>query len=125
MARKTASRLQKRREIEAAAGAEPAAGKKTAKRKPTKRASRAKEKPTQRKRLLWAVLSGNMKEEARFSYEQRAAAEEKLEALRAKSKKLYFIQPIKEPITDAPAPAEPEEVAAASDEEPEARREEE
>ena len=128
MARKTASRLQKRREIEAAAGTEKAAGKKApAKRKPAKRASRAKDKPAQRKRLLWAVLSGNMKEEARFAYDQRAAAEEKLEQLRAKSKKLYFIQPIKEPITDAPAAAEPEKlkVAAVPDEEPEAGGEEE
>jgi hypothetical protein len=114
MARKTASRLQKRREIEAAAGTEaPADAKKAAKRKPAKRASRAKDKPLQRKRLIWAVLSGSMKEEARFPYDQRQAAEEKLELLRSKSKKLYFIQPVKELITDAPLAA-PEKPAKAA-----------
>ncbi|HUG93441.1 MAG TPA: hypothetical protein VML55_21560 [Planctomycetaceae bacterium] len=146
MARKTASRLQKRREIEAAAGTETAADAKKAapKRKPAKRASRAKDKPTQRKRLVWAVLSGSMKEEARFPYDQRQAAEDKLELLRSKSKKLYFIQPVKELITDAPLPvsavkaapvkaakaarpARPAKVAAAVDveDEPEAGGEEE
>jgi hypothetical protein len=105
MARKTASRLQKRREIEAAGSVEPAADKKPAKRKAAKRPSRAKDKPLQRKRLVWAVLSGSMKEEARFPYDQRQAAEEKLELLRSKSKKLYFIQPVKELITDGPAAA--------------------
>jgi hypothetical protein len=128
MARKTASRLQKRREIEAAGTAKAADGKKpAAKRKPAKRASRAKDKPAQRRRLFWAVLSGSMKEEARFPYDQRAAAEEKLELLRSKSKKLYFIQPIKELITDAPAPAVEEvvKVAAETEDEAEASSEEE
>jgi len=57
-----------------------------------------------------------MKEEGRFAYDERARAEEKLEALRAKSKKLYFIQPVKELLvedgvaTAPPAPPEPEEL---------------
>ncbi|MBW3541720.1 MAG: hypothetical protein KY476_15740 [Planctomycetes bacterium] len=125
MARKTASRLQKRREVEAA-GVDKAAPKaKKAKRKATttKRPSRAKDKLPQRKRLVWGVFSGSLKEEARFPYDQRTAAEEKLEQLRAKSKKLYFIQPIKEPITEAPVAAKGKEKpadvvkAAASEEE--------
>lgn len=101
MARKTASRLQKRRELEAASakGATKAKAKrKKAKRKTT--TTRRKAKAVERKRLVWGVFSGSLKEEARFPYDQRAAAEEKLEALRAKGKKSYFIQPIKEVITD-------------------------
>ncbi|MFO1092606.1 MAG: hypothetical protein U0992_04725 [Planctomycetaceae bacterium] len=105
MARKTASRIQKRKEIEAAGtrGAKgEAAAKKPAKR--TRAPSRRKAKAAERKRLIWGVFSGSLKEEARFPYDQRAAAEERLEQLRAKGKKNYFIQPIKEVIT-APAPA--------------------
>ena len=49
-----------------------------------------------------------MKEEARFPYDQREAAEERLEQLRSKGKKMYFIQPIKELITAASATAAPE-----------------
>lgn len=107
MARKTASRLQKRREVEAAGSRAKTktAGKKAVK----KRTTRRKAKAVERKRVLWGVFSGTLKEEARFPYEQRKEAEEKLEALRAKSKKLYFIQPIKEIITDAPVEAASEE----------------
>ncbi len=56
-----------------------------------------------------------MKEEARFPYDQRSAAEERLEQLRAKGKKMYFIQPIKELISAtsaAPAAAEAAEEEA-------------
>jgi hypothetical protein len=104
MARKTASRLQKRREAEAAnvKDAKPASAKKPAKR--TRAPSRRKAKAAERKRLIWGIFSGSLKEEARFPYDQRAAAEERLEQLRAKGKKNHFIQPIKEVIT-APAPA--------------------
>jgi hypothetical protein len=102
MARKTASRIQKRRETEAAEGR----GEKTAVKKKAKRArtpSRRKAKVAERKRLIWGIFSGSLKEEARFPYDQRAAAEERLEQLKAKGKKSYFIQPIKEVIS-APAP---------------------
>jgi hypothetical protein len=103
MARKTASRIQKRRENEAAEGRDAKApAKKKAKR--ARAPSKRKAKAAERKRLIWGVFSGSLKEEARFPYDQRAAAEEKLEQLRAKGKKSYFIQPIKEVIT-APAPA--------------------
>lgn len=102
MARKTASRLQKRREVEAADATKP---KSAAKKPAKKRASRRKVKVPDRKRLLWGVFSGTLKEEARFPYDQRKQAEEKLELLRSKSKKLYFIQPIKEVITNEPAAA--------------------
>jgi hypothetical protein len=103
MARKTASRIQKRRETEAAESrGEKAPAKKKAKR--ARAPSRRKTKAAERKRLIWGIFSGSLKEEARFPYDQRAAAEEKLEQLRAKGKKSYFIQPIKEVIT-APAPS--------------------
>jgi hypothetical protein len=49
-----------------------------------------------RKRLVWVVYSGSMKEEGRFAYDQLEAAHEKIEQLKLKSKKLYFIQPVKE-----------------------------
>ncbi len=107
MARKTPSRLDKRREIEAAEAMEATTGKKKAKKKATKKKAatrkRAKEKVPERRQLIWAIFSGNMKEEARFPYDQRAEADEKVEKLRAKSKKLYFVQPIKEAVPDAPA----------------------
>lgn len=106
MARKTASRLQKRREADAAAAQDKGgdkADKKAARKKVAKkRVTRRKVKAPDRKRMLWGVFSGTMKEEGRFAYDQRKEAEEKLELLRSKSKKLYFIQPIKEVITDAP-----------------------
>jgi hypothetical protein len=107
MARKTSSRIQKRKEAEAAVAAgkpeKPAKKKRTSTRTST---SRKKSKAAERKRLIWGVFSGGLKEEARFPYDQRAAAEERLEQLKAKGKKSYFIQPIKEVITDAPPAAE-------------------
>jgi hypothetical protein len=129
--KKSPSRLDKRREVEAAealeksesAGAgtkkKKAAKKKVAKKKVAKKkvakkttTRRTKTKAPQRKRLVWAVFSGSMKEEARFPYDQRKDAEKKLEQLRAKAtKKMYFIQPVKEPLPDAPTPAEAEAAA--------------
>ena len=118
--KKSPSRLDKRREMEAVEELEKsgsngttkkkkATKKKAAKRKTTRR---TKTKAPQRKRLVWAVFSGSMKEEARFAYDERDEAEKKLEQLRAKAtKKMYFIQPIKEPLPDAPA-AEEEPAAA-------------
>src|SRR5262245_53160810 len=105
MARKTPSRIQKRREVEAAE-ARPEKKKRAASAAGAKKtASRKKTKAPERKRLIWGVFSGTLKEEARFPYDQRAAAEERLEQLRAKGKKNYFIQSIKEVITAPAAPA--------------------
>lgn len=106
--RKPPSRMDKRREAEAVEAIEKttAGGKKkaaTTKAKTTRR----KAKAVERKRLVWGVFSGTLREEARFPYNERAQAEEKLEALRQKSKKLYFIQPIKELITDGSAQPRP------------------
>ncbi len=50
-----------------------------------------------------------MKEEGRYPYDQKEAAEEKLAALRARGKRLYFMQMVKELITDGSAPVLPVE----------------
>lgn len=110
MARKTPSRKELRKQAEAAESREAAEPKKkkAAAKKAAPRKKRTREKALQRKRLVWGVFSGSMKEEARFPYDQRDQAEEKINQLRQKSvKKMYFIQPIKEPIAEAlPEPAE-------------------
>ena len=120
MARKTLSRLDKRREIEAAEALgetttkKKAVKKKAAGTKTAKKRVRTKVKTVARKRLVWGVYNGNMKEEGRFPYFERAAAEEKVEKLKLKSpKKSFFIQPIKEDIVDAPATDEEAEVEEA------------
>ena len=113
MARKVTSRKELRKQaeaVEARDGDEKGDGKKKkAVRKKVVRAKRTKEKAPVRMKRIWAIFSGTMKEEARFPYEQRAEAEQKMEELRGKSKKMYFIQGLNEPIVEAaPAPAEPE-----------------
>ena len=117
MARKTASRLAKRIEVEAAEAMEedaPAKKKKKAAKKKTTRARAKKKDVAERRRIVWAIYSGTMKEDSRFPYDQREEAEKKLAALRAKSKKVYFLQALKEPIP-------PEDlVALAPEDEPEA-----
>ncbi|QDU07075.1 hypothetical protein [Gimesia aquarii] len=99
MARKSPSRLEMRRQAEAAeADAKTSPKKKAVKKKKAVRKKKAT-KTEVRRRLFWGVFTGSMKEESRFSYDQRDAAEERIEQLRAKNaKKLYFIQPIKEPL---------------------------
>ncbi|QDV21157.1 hypothetical protein Pan153_58390 [Gimesia panareensis] len=100
MARKSPSRLEMRRQAEAAEAEEKSSPKKKA-TKTKKKATRKKKaaKADVRRRLVWGVFTGSMKEESRFPYDQRDAAEERIEQLRAKNaKKLYFIQPVKEPV---------------------------
>ena len=74
--------MELRRQAEAAGEAGAAADKAAKKRvkkdgakKPSTR--RTKTKVAERKRLMWAVYNGSMKEEGRFAYDQRDAAEEK------------------------------------------------
>jgi hypothetical protein len=65
-----------------------------------------KPKAAPRMRALWCVYDGGMKEVARFDYNQRAAAEEKLAALLGKQKGVYFVQIVKQPMpADEPAAA--------------------
>lgn len=70
--------------------------KKKAKRKSTRKKSASEA----RKRLVWGVFSSSMKEEGRYPYDQRKEAEKKLEQLSSKSKKQFFIQPMKEVISE-------------------------
>lgn len=134
MARRTTSRLDMRRMAEAAEargvdvetdvdGDDDAPKKSKAKAKakaPAKKATkRTKEKVAPRRMLMWGVYNGNMKEEARFTYAELPAAEEKLTQLREKSaKKLFFIQPIKVPVGDAGAKIVREDVLDTDDEPP-------
>jgi len=111
-------RMELRKQVEAveARGGSIDAPKKTKKAAGTK-TKRVKEKIQARKRLVWVVYNGSMKEEGRFPYDQRAAAEEKIELLRQKSKKMYFIQPLKEVIGEAPGAAKPIATAEIEEEE--------
>ncbi|WP_437205420.1 hypothetical protein [Planctomicrobium sp. SH664] len=109
--------LDKRREHEAAEKQgkvkAPAEKKKSARKATTTRKRKAK--APDRKRLLWGVFSGTLKEEGRFAWDEKDKAEEKLAQLRAKSKKLYFIQPIKEVLSESARPTE--DAAIVEDEE--------
>lgn len=109
MARKTASRLSKRREAEAAEAKGTTKAKKKRKKAAKKKTTRRKTKASERKRLVWGVFSSSLKEEARFPYDQRKEAEKKLKALLDKGKRMYFLQPIKEVITDSPSKGDGEE----------------
>lgn len=111
-------RMELRKQVEAveARGGSIDPPKKTKKAAGTK-TKRVKEKIQARKRLVWVVYNGSMKEEGRFPYDQRDAAEEKIEALRLKSKKMYFIQPLKEIIGEPPGAAKPIATAEIEEEE--------
>ena len=63
------------------------------------RKTRAKKAPP-RMRARWGVFDGGMKQVAIFDYNQRAAADDKVEHLRAKNKGLYFLQIVKEPMPE-------------------------
>jgi len=111
MARKSRLDLRKEAEAAEAMGVDeektPAKKKKkkAAKRKATKR---TKVKAVIRKRLVWGVFSSSLKEEARFPYDERKAADEKAVQLATKTKRTYFVQPIKEALPE-PVKAEAEE----------------
>ncbi|MFT4557780.1 MAG: hypothetical protein ACI8P0_002565 [Planctomycetaceae bacterium] len=101
------SRLELRREYDAAEAAgitDDDDGEATPKKK--KKATRKKaaprkvrEKPPERKRAVWVLYSGSMKEEGRYPYDQKEAADERLAVLQGRGKKLYFMQMVKELIT--------------------------
>src|SRR5579872_5659062 len=105
MAKRTRNRHELREQAEAAEkqeklpAAEAAPDKKKAKEAKKKAAAkpkRSKAKVIVRKRLLWGVFSSSLKEEGRFPYAERDAAEARAADLGAKHKRTYFIQPIKE-----------------------------
>ena len=108
-----ASRLDKRKEFEAAealgvdAKTEKGAKRKRvaavagAKKKPVKKKPRTK--PVERRRIVWVIFNNTQKEEDRFPFDQKKAAEERIEVLRSKSKRLYWLQAVKE-LIGAPPP---------------------
>ena len=76
--------------------------KKTAKKKTARKKRTAKKKAPLRRKIVWGVYSSSMKEEARFPFEERTQAEKKASQLKARSKKMYWVQPIKEEIVEEP-----------------------
>lgn len=108
MAKRTVSRRELRDQAEAAEkrgakeGADESGKKKAKEAKAKVKTKRSKAKVVVRKRLVWGVFSASLKEEGRFVYAEREAAETRAEELAAKHKRTYFVQPIKEPIPDKP-----------------------
>lgn len=110
MGKRTINRRELRDQAEAAeklgvaagAGATDKKKAKEGKKKAAPKTKRSKAKVVVRKRLLWGVFSSSLKEEGRFAYAERDAAENRAAELTAKHKRTYFIQPIKEPIADKP-----------------------
>jgi hypothetical protein len=110
MAKRTQNRRELREQVEAAekqdksSGADGAPVEKKKGKEPKKKAAakpkRSKAKIIVRKRMLWGVFSSSMKEEGRFPYAEREAAEARATDLAARHKRTYFVQPIKEPLPD-------------------------
>ena len=113
MAKRTRNRHELREQAEAAekqgkAPAEAGAAEKKKvkeKKKATAKPKRSKTKVIVRKRMLWGVFSSSMKEEGRFPYAERDAAESRAADLAARHKRTYFVQPIKEPLPEKVAEA--------------------
>lgn len=91
---------------ESEAGIEKKEKKPRAKKATLPRKPRAKKAPA-RIRARWGIFDGGMKQVAVFDYNQRAAADAKLEDLQTKKKGSHFLQIVKEPMP------EPEVVEAA------------
>jgi len=87
-----------------ASASEPVAGDKKkakdAKKKAAAKPKRSKVKVVVRKRMLWAVFSSSLKEEGRFPYADRDAADTRAADLAARHKRTYFVQAIKEPLPE-------------------------
>jgi hypothetical protein len=110
MAKKTRNIRELREQAEAAekqgkpSGAESGAVAKKKVKEPKKKAAvkakRSKVKVIVRKRMLWAVFSSSLKEEGRFPYSERDAADARAADLAARHKRTYFVQAIKEPLPE-------------------------
>lgn len=84
---------------------DPAAGagtKAKKRRKPAGEPAKPRKKTTKqvRKRVVWVVYDNSNKPVARFPYTQKKEADEKAEQLKTDKKATYFVQPLKEEITD-------------------------
>jgi hypothetical protein len=81
--------------------AEAAPAKPKKKKKATTEAKPRKKTTKQvRKRVIWVVYDNSHKPIARFPYTQKKEADEKAEQLKTDKKGTYFVQPLKEEITD-------------------------
>jgi hypothetical protein len=109
MAKRTRNIKELREQVEAAekqgktAAGEAAGDKKKAKdgkKKAAAKPKRSKVKVIVRKRMLWGVFSSSLKEEGRFPYAEKDAAEARAADLAARHKRTYFVQPIKEPLPE-------------------------
>ena len=107
MARKVLNRKELREESDAAERAEGKTKQKAAvqtegdaKKKPTKRKSRAKTAKEVRLKAFWGVFNQSMKRVALFEYSQRKQADKKASELSASAKTPHFVQPVKEVIDE-------------------------
>jgi hypothetical protein len=111
-ASKPKSRLEKRKENEAAeklAADKPAAEKKKSGKKKAEGAA-AKPKTTKKKskkaenvrlRMMWGIFDNSNQQVATFPYAQKAAAEARLAELLEKGRGTFFINPVREPIVES------------------------
>lgn len=92
---------------EAAASA-PAGAKKAGAKAPAPPRAKKARKPKAPPRLCarWGVFDGGMRQVAVFDYNQRAAAQAKLDDLVARKKGPHFLQIVKEPMSEPAAAAE-------------------
>lgn len=83
---------------DAAEKAAPA--KKKAVKKKAEPKTRKKAVKVVRKRVVWIVFDNSNKQVARFDYNRKDEAYAKMEQLKTEKKQTYFVQPIKEEITE-------------------------
>ena len=119
MARRTVkspSRLEKRREVEAAEKVEAKSKadgeatpkvKKAAVKKAPGTAAKPKKKVKKveiiRLRMTWGIFDNSNQQQGTFPYSEKAAAEARLKELMDRGKGSFFMQPVKEPIIEAPS----------------------
>ena len=120
MAKRTTSRLEMRkmaeaaesqgRKVEKGEATDAPVKKKSSKdpkdpkaKKTATRAKRTKTKVIVRKRQVWGVYSSSMKEEGRFAYADREAADARAEELGLRHKGAYCVQASQEPLPEKAA----------------------
>ncbi len=89
---KTSTTAKKSKVARTKVAKDPVTGEKVKK----KAVRKTREKAREKKRAIWVIYSGTMREEGRYPYWEKQAAEERLELLRSRGKRLYFMQMVKE-----------------------------
>jgi hypothetical protein len=82
------------------------AKKKVARKKAVRRKSSKKSGVPQRLRLVWGVFDNSNQQVSTFPYLQRGDADKRAAELTEKGRGTYFVQPVKEAIPEEPKPAE-------------------